>query len=112
MTKIDYRRVIKERAKELLEKGRFQSKAFIRDRIRFLRLLKTGKCSSQLQAGELMGLSPRSSQRLWQQYQQGGLKALLTYPFQGTNARLSKEQTAQLISKLAEDNIQLLHEAK
>src|SRR5690349_16785612 len=112
MTKIGYRVAIKESAKELLARERTQSKAFIRDRIRFLRLLKTGSCSSQIQAGELIGLSPRSSQRLWQQYQQGGLNALLTYPYQGTNSRLNKEQTNQLISKLEEDEIQFLHEAK
>ena len=112
MSKIDYPRAIKETLEELLWKEREQSKAFVRDRIRFLPLLKSRKCSSQIQAGELIGLRPRSSQRLWQQYREGGLKALLTYPYQGTSCRLSEEQGEQLNAYVAKDQIQFLHEAK
>ena len=112
MSKIDYPGAIKETLEVLLQREREQSKAFVRDHIRFLRLLKSGRCSSQIQAGECIGLSPRSSHRLWKQYRQGGLKALLTYPYQGTSCRLSKEQQEQLNNYLAEDQIQFLHEAK
>lgn len=89
-----------------------QNKAFVRDRLRFLRLLKSGRCSSQVQAGELPGLSSRSSQRLWQQYRKGGLKALLTYPYRGTACRLTEEQRDQLNAHLAADGVQCLHEAR
>ena len=112
MSKVDYPSAIKETLQALLQKEREQSKAFGRDRIRFLRLLKSGKCATQTQAGELIGLRPRTSQRLWQQYRQGGLKALLTYPYQGTAGRLSKEQKEQLTAYLAGDQVQFLHEAK
>ncbi|MBD0299922.1 MAG: hypothetical protein ICV82_06625 [Nitrososphaera sp.] len=67
MPKIDYPSAIEETLKVLVRKEREQSKAFVRDRIRFLRLLKSGKCATQTQAGELIGLRARSSQRLWQQ---------------------------------------------
>lgn len=112
MSVIDYFKAIKETLQELLEREREQSKAFVRDRIRFLRLLKSGSCSSQGKAGELIGLRPRSSQRLWNQYRVGGLKALLIYPYQGTSCRLSKEQRRQLNAHLAGDQVQFLHEAK
>lgn len=111
MSKIDYPKVITERAKALRCLEKQQSKAFVRDRVRFLWLLKTGRCSSQIQAGELIGLRPRSSQRLWQQYQRGGLRAILTYPYQGTTCRLTGEQREKLKAYLAEDHVQFLHEA-
>lgn len=112
MTMIDYSRAIKEGEKELLQRESDQSKAFVRDRIRFWRLLKSGRCSSQIQAGALIGLRPRSSQRWWKRYREGGLKALLSYPYQGTSCRLSQEQRAQLNRYLAEDQIRFLYEAK
>lgn len=112
MTMIDYHKAIKETPKKLLEKEQEQHKAFLRDRIRFLRLLKSKQCFCQKQAGELIGLSYRSSQRLWKQYREGGFKALLTYPYQGKPCRLSKEQREQLNRYLAQDQVQCLHEAK
>lgn len=111
MSVINYCKAIKETERELLKREKEQSKAFVRDRIRFLRLLKSGRCSSQFQAGVLIGLSPRSSQRLWHQYWRGGLRALLIYPYQGTSCRLKKEQRKQLTGYLATDQVQFLHEA-
>ena len=112
MTKIAYASLIKETAKELRCLEKEQQKAFVRDRIRFLRLLKTGWCSSQAAAGAFIGLSARSSQRLWHRYRKEGLQGLLTYPYQGTSCRLSDEQTEELIAYLAQDQVQFLHEAK
>jgi transposase len=112
MTKIDYPRMIKETAKALRRLEKQQSKAFVRDRIRFLWLLKSGRCSSQSEAGELIGIRPRSSQRLWQQYQKCGIGALLTYPYKGTTCRLSDDQREKLKAYLAEDQVQFLHEAR
>ena len=108
----DYPKVIKESADELRLSEKEQQKAFVRDRIRFLWLLKSGRCSSQVEAGELIGLSARSSQRLWQQYRNKGLKALLTYPYQGTPCRLTEQQRETLMAYLAEDQVQFLHQAK
>lgn len=112
MTKIDYPKVITETAKKLRRLEKKQHKAFVRDRIRFLWLLKSGRCSSQIKTGELIGLSARSSQRIWQQYQKGGLEALLCYPYQGTTCRLTAEQREKLKVYLAEDQVQFLHEAQ
>ena len=111
MTQINYSKVIKETAKVLQRMEKEQQRAFVRDRIRFLRLLKSGRCSSQIQAGEFIGLRPRSSQRLWQQYTQGGLQAFPNYPYQGTTCRLNEEQIEKLVAYLAHDQVQFLHEA-
>ena len=63
---MDYQVEIKEASEDLnrLEKTNKDLKG--RDRIRFLRLLKSGEASSQLQAGRMLGLKLRQSQRLWQ----------------------------------------------
>jgi transposase len=112
MLLIDYAKAIKETGRQLLEKERQPHKAYLRDHMRFLRLLKSRQCLSQKQAGKLIGLSQRSSQRLWKQYCEGGCKALLTYPYQGRPCRLSNEQREQLNNYLAQDQVQFLHEAK
>jgi transposase len=111
MTKIEYSKVIKESAKKLRCLEKQQHKAFVRDRIRFLWLLKSGRCASQIETGELIGLRPRSSQRLWQQYQSRGIEVLLNYPYQGTTCRLTEEQRETLKAYLAEDQVQFLHQA-
>ena len=112
MAKINYLRAIKESMEALRRLEKEQSKAFVRDRIRFLWLLKSGRCASESGAGELIGLRPRSSQRLWQQYRNKGLDAVLTYPYQGTTCRLAEGQRQTLLAYLAADKVQFLHEAK
>jgi len=112
MSSIDYCKVIKESQERLRKEERKQGKGFLRDRIRFLRLLKSGQCCSQQQAGNLIGYSPRNSQRLWKQYCEGGWKALLMYPYQGSCCRLNKQQTQKLQHFLAKDQVQFLHEAR
>jgi transposase len=112
MAKMDYPKAIKESAEELRKVEKEQSKAFVRYRIHFLWLLKSSRCFSQMEAGEFLGLSARSSQRLWQQYRNQGIDALLTYPYQGTTCRLTEQQRETLLAYLADDQVQFLHEAK
>jgi transposase len=103
---LDYQKAIRESESELQRQERHQSKALLRDRVRFLRLLKSGECGSQGQAGNRIGLKLRASERLWSKYCQGGLQALLTYPYQGTQGKLSEEQKQQLQEELSHDNYQ------
>ena len=112
MAHIDYCEVIKESQEYLWKQEGKQSKSFVRDRIGFVRLLKAGQCSSQQQAGGLIGYSPRNSQRLWKQYREGGLKALLVYPYKGLPCQLSQPQQEKLRNYLAKDQAQFLQEAK
>ena len=108
---LDYRKAIKESEQQLLEAERHQSQALLRDRARFLRLLKSGACSSQAQAGKHIGLGLRGSEKLWKKYRKEGLKGLLTYPYKGSKGKLSESQQQQLQDELCKDATQDLQQA-
>ncbi|MCU7547725.1 winged helix-turn-helix domain-containing protein [Chitinophagaceae bacterium LB-8] len=105
---LDYRKAIKESEQQLLTLERRQTKALLRDRMRFLRLLKSGECTSQAQAGKLIGLGLRGAEKLWKKYSQGGVNALLSYPYQGRKEKISEAQKQQLKAELAKDQSQSL----
>ncbi len=92
----DYPSLIKESVAELQELERTQKHARYRDYVRFVRYLKEGTSTTQLAAGERIGLKARQSQVLWQRYKQEGLKAMLTYPFEGTVGKLSYSHITRL----------------
>jgi transposase len=75
--KIAYQTLIKESAEDLEKMAKQQKNHQNTDRLRFLRYLKSGQASSQLQAGALVGLKSRQSQNLWSLYVQGGINKLL-----------------------------------
>lgn len=68
----------------------------VKDRLRFLRLLKDGSAKTQQQAGHLIGLKERQSQNLWRSYRQTGLDGLLAYNNHGTVGYLAYAQISQL----------------
>jgi len=76
---------------------------YVRDKIRYLRYLKSGVCKSQREAGWLIGLQERQSQRLWQQYARGGLEALAKKNQPGYWGQLSSQQQAHLLNYLEGD---------
>jgi transposase len=108
---LDYHKVIKESEEQLLYLERHQSYALLGDRMRFLRLLKSGECSSQAKAGKYIGLSLRGSEKLWKKYRQQGLSGLLAYPYKGTKGKLSEAQKQQLQQELCLDQFQSLKQA-
>lgn len=108
---LDYRKAIKESEQQLWEAERHQSYALLRDRARFLRLLKSGACSSQAQAGQCIGLGLRGSEKLWKKYRKEGFKGLLTYPYKGSKGKLSEAQQQQLQDELCKDETQDLQQA-
>ena len=77
MPKILYPQVVTEDQKELekLEKRHRYTHLF--QRVRMLRLLKSGECSNLGEAGEALGYSWRQCQRWFASYRQGGLEELL-----------------------------------
>ena len=107
---LDYRNAIKETEEQLLQLERRQSQALLRDRMRFLRLLKSGRCASQAKAGKQIGLGLRGSEKLWKKYRTEGLQGLLTYPYKGTKGKLSEAQQQQLHKELLKDNVQSLQQ--
>jgi transposase len=109
---LDYRKAIKETEQQLLTLERHQSRALLRDRMRFLRLLKSGACPSQAKAGQQIGLKVRASEKLWDKYAKEGVKGLLTYPYQGSKGKLTEEQKQQLQQELCKDQTQSLQQAR
>lgn len=77
MPKIHYPQVIKEDPQELekLEKRHRYTHLF--QRVRMLRLLKSGSCHSLGEAAQALGYSWRQCQRWFTKYRQDGLEGLL-----------------------------------
>jgi transposase len=112
MRRIDYGQAIKESEEELLRPERGEQHGLLRDHLRFLRLLKTGVCHSQGEAGTYIGIKQRASEKLWKKYREQGIEAFVHYPFQGTRGKLNEEQKQQLSAALQQGNVQTLSEAK
>lgn len=108
----DYQREIREPVEQLQQLERHQSIAILRDRIRFLRLLKSGQCTSQCQAAEAINLSLREGQRIWARYRKEGLQGLFRYKTKGGTCKLTPAQLAQLQLTLQQDQIQTLREGR
>jgi len=93
---MNYALLITQSADELLALEKHQTKAKLKDRLRFLRFLKEGSAKTQQRAGQLIGLKERQSQNLWRSYHQKGLQGLLAYNNHGTLGHLSFSQISQL----------------
>ena len=101
MNTLDYASLINESEAELLQLERQQPDGKSRDRIRFIRLLKTGACHTQTQAGEYIGLKRTQSQKIWKDYKRGGLAALACSPAKRGLVKLSAHQISILRSRLS-----------
>lgn len=111
MPSIKYADQIKESASELYALERKANAAIVRDRLRFLRLLKTGAATTPPQAGEAVNFKRAWSFELWKRYLTKGLGALSDYPFKGTKPRLDAEKQEQFKVSLATDDITKLADA-
>ena len=109
---MNYEKLIKESVEELLKLEQRQKHAMLRDRIRFVKLLKTGQAKSQRLAGEQIGLKERQSQRLWRTYRTKGIQGLLCYPYQGSFGKLSTHQLTLLRTYLKTDSVDTLKQAQ
>ena len=105
---MDYFEFIKESESDLLSLEKREKNAMRRDRIRFIRVLKSGNFRSQSAAGSSIGLGERQSQRLWSSYVKGGLSSLLSTYAERWWGKLSSVQISQLRSFLLSDQAQTL----
>jgi transposase len=108
---LDYQKEIKEKEAKLFSVERAQSKALLRDRVRFLRLLKSGACGSLAEAGRQIGLKLGASEKLWRKYREEGLMGLLNYPFKGYQGKLTAEQQDCLEEALQQSSVRGLTES-
>jgi transposase len=77
MPKILYSQVIEEDPEQLKELEKYHRYTHLFQRVRMLRLLKSGECSNLAAAAETLGYSWRQCQRWFASYKQGGLQELL-----------------------------------
>jgi transposase len=99
MPKIHYPRVITEDPQELkrLEKQHRYSHLF--QRVRMLRLLKSGACSNLGEAAQALGYSWRQCQRWFASYKEGGLEELL-------KSRVSERGRQELVTPEALEDLE------
>lgn len=107
---MNYADKIREDVDFLQKTEKRQTSAINRDRVRFLRLLKTGQANTQSAAGAAVGLCQRHAQRLWHTYQKGGFQALMTEPARHSLGKLSSVQMSQLRQFLFDDQAQRLQD--
>src|ERR671910_3391772 len=77
MPKILYPQVIQEDPHELEKLEKHHRYTHLFQRVRMLRLLKSGECSNLGEAAEALGYSWRQCQRWFASYREGGLQELL-----------------------------------
>ena len=77
MPHIDYPNVIAESTEQLHELEKRHRYTHLFQRVRMLRLLKSGECSNLGEAADALGYSRRQCQRWWGAYTEGGLDELL-----------------------------------
>ncbi|CAN5620412.1 hypothetical protein BH24ACI1_BH24ACI1_26260 [soil metagenome] len=109
---MNYQVVISESSDYLRQLERATKDLKARDRVRFIRLLKIGKATTQAQAGALIGVQERQSQRLWKQYRTAGLSALCQNNYAGGQAKLGAVAQANLRERLQNDDIHTLEKAR
>jgi hypothetical protein len=114
---LDYQKAISESEQVLLRLERRQSKDMLCARVRFLRLLKSGACTSQANAGKQISLGLCGSETLWKKYRSEVIQGLLLYLYQGTGGKLFDAQKQRLEEEeeeeeeLAKDQTQSLQQA-
>lgn len=111
MKGLNYDELVKESAKDLRVLYRKQSSALFRRRLQFLMLLKSGQCSSQAQAGALIGIKARASEKLWKLYRSEGVQGLLRPPAKGRPAKLTEGAKADLQTELDGSRVATLKQA-
>ena len=109
--RLSYPEEIKESVEELRQIEKRQKKALFRDRVRYIRLLKSGEAQSQKAASSCIGGKVRQGQRNWRMYREGGMEGLLRPPRPGRPPKLKPHEEKELKVRLKGGGIQFLHGA-
>lgn len=104
--RLNYTASITEEASDLHSLIKREPVGMVRDRLRFLHLLKSGACLSQGEASARLGLSTRSGQRIWSMYKQGGLAGVYPVASRRGFGKLSSIELAKVLQRLDGDDIQ------
>ena len=110
---IDYSISITESVAELQARERAVRGQRATDRVKLLRLLKSGAARSVRQAAAMLGYSERQAQRWWTCYAGGGLAALLEVGRPGgSQERITPEAWADLSAQMRAGAIGRLKDAQ
>lgn len=110
--RISYQETIKESTSELRKLEKLQTDSVLRDRVRFIHVLKKGAAKTQKEAAAQIGVGQRQGQRNWRLYKEQGLKGLIKPPQKGGGQTKLKESEFEELEKyLLEKEVQFLHEA-
>jgi transposase len=110
---IDYSISITESVAELQARERAVRGQRAADRVKLLRLLKSGAARSVRQAAAMLGYSERQAQRWWACYAGGGLAALLDVGRPGgSQERITPEAWADLSAQMQAGAIGRLKDAQ
>ena len=93
-----YATLIQESASDLEAKQKGRVKVAIYQRLQMLRLLKSTRAKTLVEAASLVGVAARSIQRWWKQYRLDGLESLLVLAAT-RQPRLSTEQQQTLLEE-------------
>lgn len=102
MNSLDYVVEISEDADTLAAAEQQARHTKIRQRLQFLRLLKSGLAMNMPEAAAIVGISPSSADRYWRTYKREGLDALCSLGYKGGQGRLSAEALQRLHTRAAE----------
>ena len=111
---INYTEEITDSVDELTtrEKKREADRA-VSDRLKMLRLLKSGTCRSLARAASVLGYSERQLQRWWKSYREEGLEALLEVKKPGgQDEKVTPEAWEALEAKMKQGRIARLKDAQ
>src|SRR5919106_2683325 len=99
MAKILYPQVITEELDELKELEKYHRYSHLFQRVRMIRLLKSGECSNLGEAARALGYSWRQCQRWFASYKKGGMEELL-------KSRVSERGRQELVTEEAFADLQ------
>lgn len=110
---IQYSSHIRESVSHLLQREKKERGSPLSDRVKMLRLLKSGTYRSQEQLAPVLGRSERTLRRWWHLYQQHGLTGLLT-PSRvgGSQERITASAHQALETAMKQGQIATLEEAR
>ena len=110
---LNYPAQIRESVAELLRREKQLRDSTLADRVKMLRLLKSGTYRSQCQVAPVLGHSARTLRRWWQLYQQQGLAGLLTpSKVGGSQERIDASARQALEAAMKAGDIATLEEAR
>lgn len=105
MRRCNYPALISDDPDQLFKLERQQKRGIARDRIRFIRLLKEGKCLTQQEAGVHIGLKLSQSQAIWRLYREKGILGLIDRKVKKSWGKLDSHQISRLRERLGSHDL-------